>query len=351
MVNYQCPRCGYETNIKTILKNHLNRKFICEPKKSNITIKEIYEKFFNNESEKQNNDVYISYTSGNQNVYTPSSFGIQNVYIPSSFQEKDDKNLINNDSICKYCAKKLASRQSRWRHEKTCKIKKEQDELKDKVEEQGKIIEKLLEEKKTTGKYSNLLLENKNQSLEDNKTSQSEFKVNPFSKTDRSHLKDSDYLMAIKKGNLGLAHIIQKLHFNEDKPENHNICMTNMKNNLVKVLTEEGWEYQLGNEVVNFLVEDNANIIEDKIAEWQYIESDTEEDLDQPKKKKEPKHKYGKKKYKTILEKFPRLLDRLSKSGYVQKLVHDQVKLVLYNKRRFALDAEKKMEKLKKSPL
>ena len=30
MVNYTCPRCGYESHIKTIYMRHLSRKKICE---------------------------------------------------------------------------------------------------------------------------------------------------------------------------------------------------------------------------------------------------------------------------------------------------------------------------------
>ena len=269
----------------------------------------------------------------------------QNVNILSTFSKEQ----------CQYCKKTFNTRQSRWRHEKkSCKKKNEILEKKERDFEKDKIIEKLLTDRKNLRDTireelkKEMKLKNENSNNLNDQMLELEFKLNPFSETDRSHFKDSDYLMAIKKGNLGIAHIIQKLHFNEAKPENHNICMTNMKNNLVKIYTKKDeWEYKLGNEVINFLVEDNANIIEDKIAEWKKVNSD-EEDSDSENKtdrKREPKHKYGKERYKTTLEKFPRLLDRLSKSSYVQKLVHDEVKLVLYNKRKYALEKEKMMRR------
>ena len=207
-----------------------------------------------------------------------------------------------------------------------------------------------------------LLEEIKSEKIENQK-----IKLKSFSESDRSHLTDKDYLTAIKKGNMGIAFIIRKLYFNKMKPENHNICMTNIKNNLIKVFEKGDWQFKLANETINFLVEDNANAIEDKIAEWTYIESDEKkkdkQEIDDPefkhmivekpkninKPKKRPKHKYGGEEYEDTLSKFPRLLDRLSTSGYVRKLVHDEVKLVLYNNRKYALKAEKTMKLIEKN--
>ena len=45
MVNYICSRCGYQTKMRSSFKYHLNRKYICKPKMSTVsidTIKEFY---------------------------------------------------------------------------------------------------------------------------------------------------------------------------------------------------------------------------------------------------------------------------------------------------------------------
>ena len=56
------------------------------------------------------------------------------------------------NDICKYCDKKLSSRQSRWRHEKTCPIQNESEELKNKIQQIEKDVEKL----KTEPKINNI---------------------------------------------------------------------------------------------------------------------------------------------------------------------------------------------------
>ena len=45
MVNYICPRCGFNTTIKIKYYNHLNRKFICKNKISDDTLEEEYKKY------------------------------------------------------------------------------------------------------------------------------------------------------------------------------------------------------------------------------------------------------------------------------------------------------------------
>lgn len=45
MVNYKCPRCGYETHIKTIYTRHLSRKTLCENIISNTDLNSEYIKY------------------------------------------------------------------------------------------------------------------------------------------------------------------------------------------------------------------------------------------------------------------------------------------------------------------
>ena len=45
MVNYKCPRCGYETHIKTIYVRHLERKLLCKPIISENNLENEYIKF------------------------------------------------------------------------------------------------------------------------------------------------------------------------------------------------------------------------------------------------------------------------------------------------------------------
>ena len=142
-------------------------------------------------------------------------------------------------------------------------------------------------------------------------------KINAFDKTDYSHLTDQDYLECIKHANMCIPHFIKKLHFDPEKPENHNVVIKNLKSGYLMTSTGRKWEYKSSDEAISFLIEDNANIIEDKIAFWE-----------------DQGHVFTKKKkYSKILDKFARFLERRSDSKYVEKLVEKEVKLVLFNNR------------------
>ena len=45
MVNYKCPRCGYEINIKTKYVNHLRRKKLCDVILSKTNLQTEYIKY------------------------------------------------------------------------------------------------------------------------------------------------------------------------------------------------------------------------------------------------------------------------------------------------------------------
>ena len=96
MVNYNCPRCGYITDHKNSMKNHLKRKNICNPLFEDISISEIESTVF-----KKDVSVY-----------------------------------------CKYCENKFSTVSSRRRHEKTCIKKVFPKNLKD-IENHIKILQEL----------------------------------------------------------------------------------------------------------------------------------------------------------------------------------------------------------------
>ena len=53
MVNYNCLRCGYETNIKTILVRHLSRKIPCKAIYEDIPTEHLKQKLLDNEYKKE----------------------------------------------------------------------------------------------------------------------------------------------------------------------------------------------------------------------------------------------------------------------------------------------------------
>ena len=282
-----------------------------------------------------------------------------------------DSLLLNN---CMHCQRSFRRKNNMRRHEKTCKIKKEKNEEKIIVEklrkekkeleeqikesefekkelikrgrrektELGKILRKELKKEfikqlkeaslkpefaLQTADGTLVTTNNINHNSHNNTANFITLKLNSYDKTDYSHITDKDYMKCIQKGNMGIPYLIEKLHFNPDKPENHNIFVSNIKSDYIQVYENGRWLTKLQYEAINMMVQDNANIIEDKIEEWH-----------------KKKHKYSDKKYKNTLDKYPRFLNRLSDSKYVNKKVEEEAKLVLFNLKDMVLDNNKKLQ-------
>ena len=358
-MKFKCDRCGYSNNLKSNFIRHLNRKVKCEPLILDISIDEILAKHFEeNIGEHNVNTGEHNVNTGEHNVNTSE----HNVHIDVNKSEQ------SKVFYCKYCDKEFKHLTSKCRHERQyCKEKKdlnkiykqqliekenelkEKDKLlkekeKEKKAERRKLIkrrEMLIKETKKSTNYSlksqvdmlkmelqkrdrqiDILFRKANIINDHSRNLNVNIKLNPFEKTDYSHLTDQDYLECIKHANMCIPHFIKKLHFDPDKPENHNILIKNLKSGYLVTNNGNKWECKSSDETIDFLVEDNANIIEDKIAYWE-----------------ENNHIYTQKeKYLKILNKFPRFLERRSDSKYVKKLVEKEVKLVLFNNRDMIMD-------------
>ena len=336
-MSYTCERCGYTNNLKSNFRRHLQRKIECKPIISNISVDEIYKKYFNNDEKVENEKRIV--------IAQNDSISAQN-----------DSLFLNN---CSHCNRSFKRKSNLVRHLKTCKNKKEINEIENAVVElqeqldiQRQLLERKEDEKKAFGielrrmlkeefmKQMTEMMNKKDKEMmqliaktgstnikqENSNNLFVSVKLNAYDKTDYSHITDQDYLECIRRGNMGIPDLIRKLHFNPDKPENHNIYINNIKSNYIKLFNGMKWDHRLQYETINMMVQDNANIIEDKIEEWY-----------------DTNHEFSKAKYKEILDKYPRFLNRLTDSKYVGKKVEEEVKLTLFNFRDMIIQNNKRL--------
>ena len=304
MVNYKCPRCGYEINIKTKYVNHLRRKKLCNPVISEDDLQNEYIKF--NVTEK-------ILSNKNQTIIKHNGSGYQ-----TKIKQKSNKNNVKSDIYeCKYCEKQFKYNQSFYRHLKTCKKKKEDDEEKQnllnlvntlnkqlekrdkQIEEQNNQINELI---KKAG--INIGTQNIQQNIQQN------IKILAYNNTDLSHLTDKDYLKCLKHSNFCIPHLIQKIHFNPKKPENHNIYISNLKNNYVMIYNGNKWMINDREESIQNLIDEKESIIEQKLEEW--IENGEQ--------------------YPDIMKKFNRYLEKRENDKVLNK-IKSEIKMMLFNNR------------------
>ena len=233
--------------------------------------------------------------------------------------ESNKHKALSQIFVCKYCEKEFTFKQSMYRHIKyTCKKNNDEDlkELVRLLNQNNKELEKQVQVKnkqieKLAGK---LEIHGLNGSFNTTTNIQNNITLLPYRQTDVSHLTDDDYKKCIKKVNHCVKTLIEKVHFNPEKPENMNIYISNMKDKYLMIYDGANWNLANKKVEIDRLYEDKEMMLE----EW--LETNPEPDLK---------------------EKFMKYLKHKGMEDCLL-MFKDDVKLMLYNSRPrepLALDA------------
>jgi hypothetical protein len=318
MVNYKCPRCGYETHIKTIYTRHLGRKVICKPIISHNNLIDEYKKY--NIIDKISNTQNTTKKPQNTTKYTKETTKIpQNTTIYTNEITKIPQNTTK--LVCEHCNKTYSRIDSLNRHLKKCTEKKNDDEEKQNLINLIEVLNKQIEEQKKEKEEYKIELAKRNSQIDElikkaginigtQNNIQQNIKILAYNNTDVSHLTDNDYLKCLKHSNFCIPHLIEKIHFNPKKPENHNIYISNLKNNYVMIYNGNKWMLNDREESIQNLIDEKESIIEQKLEEW--IENG--------------------KNYPDIMKKFNRYLEKKENDTVLNK-IKGEIKLMLFNNR------------------
>jgi hypothetical protein len=243
--------------------------------------------------------------------------------------QKHQKNVKNQEKvkfICKYCEQEYKHKSSLSKHIKySCTKNKDED-----VKELVRLMNIQMQiQKKQIDKQTNEIESQKKQIQTQNKqidklmgkleinnsfnTTVQNITLLSYNDTDTSHLTDEDYRKCIKRVCFCVMQMIEKVHFNPDKPENMNIYIPNIKNNYMMVYNNGNWELKCRKDALNRLYDDNEQIIEN----WLQLNND-------PQMKKF----------------FDRYLNMKEKE---LKHIYEEIKLLMHNKKNMI---EKEKEKL-----
>jgi len=203
-------------------------------------------------------------------VVNPKSTQSQHLVIPESTQNQQK---VAAPFTCKYCEQNFKFKQSMYRHIKyTCTKNKTEDltelvrllnarlEKQDKqLETQAKQIDKLMGKLEINGSFNNTVNITNNINL-----------LN-YKDTDTSHLTDEDYKKCLRKASRCVLKLIEKVHFNPEKPENMNVYISNMKDKYMMMYQDNKWTLTNKDELNTVY-----NHKEDLIEEWFNINKDPE---------------------------------------------------------------------------
>ena len=239
-------------------------------------------------------------------------------------------NILQPKSVthpCKYCHKTFTTKTSMYRHIRyACKKSDDEDmkELARLLNEQNNTanqktteqIDQILKQNETMKrqiqrltrklKIQNIGTQN-NMTNNINNINNYNIKLLNFMDTDYSHLTTRDYAKCITDCNHCVKTMIEKVHFNEEKPENMNVYIASMKDKYIMVYKDDHWMIQNRKKIIDRMYTDN----ECEIDMW----------------------------LQDHAEKFPQLVDRYrryqhnKKSQDIEEEVKELIILDLYNRR------------------
>lgn len=323
MTTYKCDKCDKIFVHKNDYNKHINKKKPCNKNnKAEETNKEI-KKYQCNRCNKQFTWKYTLYR--HEQKYCNKDNHQNNV---------DDS---NNQNICKFCKKYLSRSDSLRRHISICKNKKDDDksiEIYDIIKSipdpnKDEIFKKLLEmvntksehniiNVNTTNNTTNTTNTTNNNNINNGIVNNIEIKILPYGKEDLSYITDKDYKYFIKKGFQSVPELVKYIHFNNCKPEYHNIYISNMRDNYIMVFDGKGWKLQNKKDVLDDMYHSKKEILEEKFNEL----------------------------YKELSESAKRKFDRFLNDEQDKKVVDnikEDLKLVLYNNRKIPEKTKKKI--------
>jgi hypothetical protein len=287
MPNYKCSRCSKEFSQKCHYKNHINKKFPC---------KEIPQK-------------------------------------PSKIPQ-NNSNIKKSELVCNYCCKEFSRKDNLTRHiDGYCKVKKANDakmeemmtmliELKESnkkiVAENNQNKEKIAKLEVDNTKYKKIVNTQNNINQQTNNIT---FKINAYGTEDTSKITVNEYKRILCRGMNSTPALVEKLHFNKNIPENHNVYISNLRDEYVLMFDGKIWRLKDRDDALQQLYEDKSDILETKFE-------DLIERLDEPTIK--------------MFKRFLKIKDDDEKIRVIKK----ELKKVLYENREMAMNTRKNGDNL-----
>ena len=220
--------------------------------------------------------------------------------------------------MCRFCNKSYSTNSNLNKHLKKCKDSEEYKnliELVNRLNDQLVIKDQQLNEEL---KKRDKQIDEQNKQINElikkagiTQNIQNNIKILAYKNTDISHLTDQDYIQCLNRSNMCIPQLIKKIHFDPQKPENHNVYISNIKNKYVMIYDGNRWILHNQDETIDDLIDANEYVLEQKLEEW--IENGKD--------------------YPEIMKKFNRYLEKKEKDDVLNK-IKEEIKLVLFNNRK-----------------
>jgi hypothetical protein len=91
--------------------------------------------------------------------------------------------------------------------------------------------------------------------------------INSFENENLSHITNKDYKKYLSGFFPGFIQFIEKIHFDENVPENQNICITNLKSKYMYIFENDKWAIKEKNELIDKFIAKKYDMLAYKCEE------------------------------------------------------------------------------------
>jgi hypothetical protein len=224
---FECNKCGKLFKYQYLLRRHISSKIRCDTtdyinKIYNDNIKEIDDKI---------NELYtLSINSKNNCFYCNNKYSTKSSLLRHMNSCKIKLNLINKKNSY------IVKRDEKLDALNNININTPVDEKFNELQQQLNKIEKILESK-TNIDISGITLNNNNT----NNIFINNVNLNSFGHEDLSHITDKDYQKYLSKLFSGFLEFVHDVHFSDNMPNNHNICMPKIDSKYIAIYEKNKW--------------------------------------------------------------------------------------------------------------
>ena len=259
-MKYICKRCGYSTNIKCNLINHLYRKKQCEVININIS-RETLLRQLAPKCSKMAPKCSKMLQNGSKR---PKSYEFNNIYQKT------------NPLECSFCNKIYSKMSNLKRHLEKCKVKEEEECLK---KEETDLIKEIMAQKDkemssmrkqiellmTTMGNTNIENNNCNNTTNNLNTNITNIQINGWGQEDRSHLTDKFYRFCYDRPFTSIPRVIEAVFFNPNYPKNWNVMIKDDKTSkaLIYDKVKDAWLKKEKDGVVETLIHTGYSMLDE----------------------------------------------------------------------------------------
>ena len=248
--------------------------------------------YIENVSTNEINENNTSFTNEDLSLCDVKSITEQNIIIDNEILEEsdaflDEESNANNTLYCTYCGKLFKHKSSRSRHEKQyCQYNERipYSRLVDLLNNKNDLIMKIDGENKSYDTKLNQLkdkiktlvdkiecietgYENKNDT-KSSKNINAILNINNYHQTNYDFLTKTDFVRCIRDCNKCVPRLVERVHFNPNRPENMNIFVSSYQGKFLMIYRNGKWIMRPKKSEVDTLFEEKELILENWLDEF-----------------------------------------------------------------------------------